>query len=167
MKKSKIIIIVVVILIGVFIGILCSKYADNKPRKELKLDPLIEEINKINKVFNEKFLEENGQYLNKSNYLCLRYKDDTKTLKNKLTKIYNNPFKPEGHFELIINSKDGELIYVCKPKDKKVIDIQPNMVKTIINSDTKKQFKIKGKEITFSKKNNTWKTDLPVVIYAD
>ena len=100
--KKNIIIVIFILIIGLGLGILIYNYDDNNSNKNNELEQLLNNINKINKIFNSTNLNTANSYEDNNGIVCKEYiGDDVETYLKLLKETYVNPFFEDGYFQMV------------------------------------------------------------------
>lgn len=170
MKKNRILIILLVFAICIVITLTIlkltykSKTNDNEEFTN-QLQTLINNINEINKSFENIDLNDNSKYENDS-ASCYKYNGDNKEkLINLLYNTYINPFGDDGVFELVsFETQSGETeedLYLCIPDECEIKTIDNYSV--VNDNEDNKIIQIGNGEYGLEKDDNNWKFVFPIL----
>lgn len=159
--KKNIIIVIFILIIGLGLGILIYNYDDNNSNKNNELEQLLNNINKINKIFNSTNLNTANSYEDNNGIVCKEYiGDDVETYLKLLKETYVNPFFEDGYFQMVYDDKNNEKLFICNPQ---CIIITYNTENSkIIEANGKKYLNANNNEIELIEDNN-YKLNYPLV----
>ena len=180
MRKSgkKELILILSLIISIFfmmvIVIIKMNYAPKVEKEKLSFDEYlvqtINEINKVNKVFDYIDVNSGSKYELNEDFVCYKYNGQNQDeYIKKIEELYIEPFHEYSNFNIITShndDKEEKELYVCKRNDCEILeitdyqvtyeDVDRKLIKFTQNNGTT--------TINIHKINDEWKFKFPIVI---